>query len=103
MYEYIVTSRSMLKIKDRNSWEAIQFTLQGAPALALRLLMANPAAATAVPATPHAALEVLTLAGRTDEEARKWPTELSYTSVDQEVKSEISLLFHTIYNMINYQ
>lgn len=59
--------------------------------------MANPTAATAVPATPHAALEVLTLAGRTDEEARKWPTELSYTSVDQEVKSEISLRFNTIH------
>ena len=87
----------MLKMKDKNSWEAIQFTLQGAPALALRLLMANPAAATAVPATPHAALEVLMLAGRTDEEARKWPTELSYTTVDQKEKSEINLRFNTMY------
>ena len=96
---YMNTSilRSTLTIKGKYSYEAIQFTLQGAPALALRLLMANPTAATAVPATPHAALEVLTLAGRTDEEARKWPTELSCTSVDQEVKSELSLRFNTIH------
>lgn len=51
---------------------------QRAPALALRLLIANPTAATAVPATPQAALEEAPALAEADAVARRCPTALSW-------------------------